>query len=369
MQPLLIAALSGRMLAASAHRAGCDAVVLDLFNDLDTRRYAYQSRAVADGAGEFRISELLRGVTEFYNSCSGIVVGSGFEDKPEILRELSQGRTFYGNSAEIVMLMKQPKRFFALLDSLGIPHPDVSLVPPEQTTGWLVKRIGASGGAHIQWVSDRVNSDENSYFQRYVRGRNMSILFAADGKQARILGVNEQWTVAVNGEPSFCYGGAISHVTLTPDIYRPIEEQLHRLVAASGLIGLNGMDFVVTQDGYFVLEINPRPTATVDLYDSDWPQGLLAVHVRACCGELPQFLPEKQGVRAHAIVYARRPISVSQECRFPEWCSDIPEAGASISLHAPICTVHVSGNSAEEVKQKLKERQAVINHALGERVS
>jgi uncharacterized protein len=368
MQPLLIAALSGRMLAASAQRAGRDTMVLDLFNDLDTRGYALHSRAVADDVGHFGTSALLQGANEFYGTCEGIVIGSGFEDKIELMQALTAGRVVYGNAPETVALMKDPTRFFALLDALGIPYPETTLHKPKVASNWLVKQIGASGGAHIQWTHAAQLSLGRAYYQRFVRGRSMSVLFAANGIRAQILGINEQWTVATNPQFPFCYGGAIGKVELASSLYQKIETGLQHIVAASGLVGLNGMDFVLCDDEFFVLEINPRPTATIDLYDDDWSQGLLAVHISACRGELPSALPESETIRAHALVYASAATTVPEHMEFPDWCSDIPHGNSTIALHAPICTVHASGDDAATVKFELDQRQLFIADAVRARV-
>ncbi len=362
-QPLLIAALSGRMLAASALRGGRSAIVLDLFNDVDTRHYALHSRAIVDEAGGLGASALLQGANEFYSSCDGIVIGSGFEDKTELMQELLTGRIVYGNTTETVKRMKDPTYFYNMLDALDISHPEISLHQPEQLSDWLVKQVGASGGAHIQWAHRAASPQGKIYYQRFVRGKSMSVLFVANGAQAQILGINEQWTVAMRPEFPFCYGGAIGKATLEQPLYQRVEKILDRILQTSGLVGLNGMDFILHDDDILVLEINPRPTATVDLYDGDWSEGLLAVHLRACRGELPDTMPQDETIRAHAIVYASAPMRVTENFVFPDWCSDIPQANSTICLHAPICTVHASGVVSAAVKLELQQRQALITDA------
>ena len=47
------------------------------------------------------------------------------------------------------MTKYRPATFFALLDQLGVAHPETQLDPPRDPDGWLSKRIGGSGGAHV----------------------------------------------------------------------------------------------------------------------------------------------------------------------------------------------------------------------------
>ena len=79
----------------------------------------------------------------------GLVYGAGFEDRPALLARLCRGRTLCGNTPETVARTKDPHTFFATLDALGIPHPEISLIAPRDPQGWLAKRIGGSGGAHV----------------------------------------------------------------------------------------------------------------------------------------------------------------------------------------------------------------------------
>ena len=55
---------------------------------------------------------------------------------------------------------------------------------------------------------------------------------------------------------------------------------LKQLVPVFALKGLNSLDFIHADDCSYVLEINPRPSASMQLYDED----LLNRHIQACEG-------------------------------------------------------------------------------------
>src|SRR5512138_3597467 len=119
--PLLIAAVSGRALAASARRGGYSAVVLDYFADRDCAAPAVACRSVvARGALRFDRRALLAAATELTASgqCGGLVYGSGFESRPTLLRALATGRRLYGNRPDVVRELKDPQRLGALLHDL-----------------------------------------------------------------------------------------------------------------------------------------------------------------------------------------------------------------------------------------------------------
>ena len=365
--PLLLVSASGRGLAQSASRAGMPVVVLDLFNDLDARALAVASRGVAGRNGRFDSRQLLAAAQELCppESCAGLVYGSGLEGRTRLLARLGNGRTLFGNRPETVSALKDPVRFFPLLDSLGIAHPEVRLDPPADVTGWLVKRTGGAGGSHIRQARSRHRARAHRYFQRFQPGRTLSVLFAADGRRARAIGFNEQWTAGVRHCAPYCYGGAMSQPSLPQQTQRRITGLLDDLVQASGLIGLNGLDFILDGDKPFVLEINPRPTATIDLYDADIEGGMLALHLRACRGELPE-IPAVSVVRAHAIVYAAFALRVPVGIEWPEWCTDLPEGGSVIPMGAPVCSVHAAATTSAEARELALARRSRMESSLRE---
>jgi len=369
--PLLLVSASGRALAQSAARAGVPVVVLDLFNDLDARALAVASQNVASRNGKFDSRRLLAAAQELCppERCAGLVYGSGLEGRTRLLARLCNGRTLFGNRPETVAALKDPGRFFPLLDSLGIAHPEVRLGPPTNVAGWLVKRTGGAGGGHVRQARSRHRTRAHRYFQRFQPGRALSVLFVADGRRARVIGFNEQWTAGVRYCAPYCYGGAVSQAPLPQRTRRQVGGQLDDLVQASGLVGLNGLDFMLAGETPFVLEVNPRPTATIDLYDADFDGGLLALHLCACGGELAEIPTTAKVARAHAIVYASVALRVPVGIEWPEWCTDLPEGGSVIPMGAPVCSVHAQAATNAGARDLVLARRSRMEDSLWERAA
>ncbi|MBI3527990.1 MAG: ATP-grasp domain-containing protein [Betaproteobacteria bacterium] len=361
--PLLVVSASGRALAQSAARCGLQVVVLDLFNDMDVRALAVASRSVAARNGKFDARRLLAAAQAMCSPdwCSGLVYGSGFEGRTGLLAQLARGRTLFGNAPGTVAHLKDPAHFFRMLDAFGFAHPETRLDPPADVSGWLVKRTGGAGGSHVEPARSRHRARPGRYFQKLQSGRTLSVLFAADSRDARVIGINEQWTAGIAQCTPYCYGGAVSGIVLPESVQARVATLLSRLVRATGLVGLNGLDFILDADDEpYVLEINPRPTATIDLYDADFEGGLLALHLRACRGELPDMQrPDRS--RAHAIVYATAPLRVPAGMNWPEWCTDIPESGSLIPAGAPICSVRAHAASSAQARDMAMVRRGMLN--------
>jgi predicted ATP-grasp superfamily ATP-dependent carboligase len=346
--PYLIAAVSGRALAAAARRAGGRAIVLDLFDDLDTRATAAASRRVAgDLASGFDGPALLAAAGNLAPR-SPLVYGAGFEDRPDLLAALANGRQLCGNPPEVLARVKDPARFFALLDRLGIPHPAIALSAPARAEGWLTKRVGASGGVHIRPAGADAPGDGARYYQRRVPGRAASALFLADGRQARVLGFSEQWTESDGADGPYRFGGAARPADIDARLARRLADAVHSLAPAAGLVGLNSADFMVRGDGFDLIEVNPRPGATLDIFDPDATAPLFRLHVEACDGRLPGAWAAAAGAAATAIVYADRAIAVPEATLWPDWAADRPPPGTAVGRGEPICTVGARARTARE---------------------
>ena len=331
---LLVIASSARALAASGRRAGYEIAALDLFGDEDLTEVAFASERVARArSGGFKSQDLVlaanRVAPAFGKPLCAFVYGSGFEDRPELLAELAAGRRLFGNSPAVVARCKDPVAFTAILDELGLPHPEIRIELPHQPDGWLVKRIGGAGGIHIRAARNARPSPKN-YYQRLVAGTPVSALVLANGRDAKILGLSEQWTAPSPTAP-FRFGGAAAPATLPRTLQRQIAQAAAQLAQRLELIGLNSLDVIadIPRSKFSVIEVNPRPGATLDVYERLLGASLLELHLRACCGELPSFGRARSRPRAAAsvILYTNEELSISREISWPEWTADRPKAG------------------------------------------
>lgn len=366
--PILIAAVTGRALAASAARAGWPVVVLDYFADRDTGTVAKACRSVVSPHGlRFDRRLLLAAADDLApkSASGGLVYGSGLEGRIPLLTRLAAGRRLFGNTPAVVAAVRKPEAFFPLLDRLGIRHPEVRYTAPADPSGWLVKEPGGAGGTRVRPAGRRRVRAE-AYFQRRMPGKACSVLFLADGRRTFVVGFNEQWTSASHSSLPFLYGGAVGQFPLPPAVELDLRTRLDALVAATGLVGLNGVDFLLDDESWSVLEVNPRPTATLELYDPDYDRGLFDAHLRACAGELPASAPLTRIARASTIVHATHPWLVGADFSFPQWCRDLPQSGTRIVRGHPVCTVHAEAATPDAAVALVRERQRAAERIFGD---
>jgi predicted ATP-grasp superfamily ATP-dependent carboligase len=130
------------------------------------------------------------------------------------------------------------------------------------------------------------------------------------------------------------------------------------------LRGLNSADFLVREDGFDLLEVNPRPGATLDIFAGN-PDTLFQMHLDACDGLLPDPAPEWPGAAAAAVVYATADIHPPSRFTWPVWAADRQGPGEAVPLGAPICTVLAAAADAAAAEHLVHRRAAEVLARLG----
>ncbi len=346
---LLIIAQSGRALAQFARKADLRCVVLDCFGDEDTGEYADAVEVVGSADHGFDANRLLAAV-EKYSPASqviSIVAGSGFEDRPDLLAAVSEGRQFTGIAPGTIRSVKDPALFFHTLRRLQIPHPEILLEGEPTGEGWLMKRIGGCGGTHIRYWRSGGSLLPGYYLQREVQGTPMSAVVLSNGREARVIGYNELWLSPAADQP-FRFGGAVS-VWPDPAVQLAVIYAVQELLQPYDLIGLFGIDVVRDSSGEIaILEVNPRPPATFPLHEGT--ESLLAAHLAACAGEMPDWQADKATHRAQAILYAETAFTIPSDWQWPDWTADRPAPGTVIHRGEPLCTVLAEADTALEAR-------------------
>jgi len=277
-----------------------------------------------------------------------VLLGGGFDGAAAVLHGLADRYRVLNTSPQSWAAARDP----LLFTRLGILTPETRVSPPPSPVGWLRKDADGSAGLAVSAAAAPPQSPVaaarprgSAYWQRRSVGVPVSLLFCAHAGGVLPVGVNRQWCSPAPGLP-FRFGGVASGFEPAPARGDAVRAQLLdaavRVTAATGLRGLASLDAMLDRSGQVhALELNPRPTASVELYDREAP-GLLRLHIAAVLGQaLPQWVAPS-GSRALAVVYARhlrvagpRPGSAS------DW-----RCGATVAAGAPLCTVHAAAADA-----------------------
>jgi predicted ATP-grasp superfamily ATP-dependent carboligase len=367
LKQLIIAAPSARGYAQAA--AACDygVIALDAFVDGDTRLVATQSFQVKMTDFALDKADFKRLFVEITSSIhlgevEGFLYGSLFDNAPELLAWVAERVRLIGNAPEAMQAAKSLE-FFKLLDKLGIRHPEVHLELPENTTSWLSKRFGGTGGMHIQLAT---LDDSGDYFQRKIDGKPISMLFVADGKTTRLIGFNEQFVAPIVDMP-YRFAGAVGGVVLSKNVQQQFCHAAQQLTAALGLRGINSLDAILQDETLWILELNPRLSATFHLYPN-----LLPAHIQGCAGELIDIDLQANTSNAQLIIYAADNVNISANFAWPSWVADIPavntaDSSVIIQKDAPICTVQATAKDAESAHKLVLQRATELREMFNDK--
>jgi predicted ATP-grasp superfamily ATP-dependent carboligase len=363
----------------AARQAGYKVTAIDGFADQQTVAAAEMTIVVNYDEYGFDAEALLAAVAKLDASrYLGFVYGSGFETQPDLLERIAALIPLIGNSALIVGAINAPDSFFSALARGNILCPKVYKELPGDVDSkvYLKKLVGGCGGTHISFANvDSGKSCNQYYYQQFVSGQSVSLLFVSNSRTVEVIGFNEQWLSQTEMLP-FRYGGAVSNVELSQAVKQQLITAAEKITVTFGLLGLNSLDAVVNNGLVYVLEINPRLSASFDLYEADKlyeannvALNLMNVHIQAShAAELLKFKAATV-CKAHAVVYAISDIVIASTFSWPAWVLDIPlliSPQKEIRLLAgePICTVMAQAESAEKSKQLIDARLAEIQQLL-----
>ncbi len=380
---VLVAGLSVRAAAESAARAGFEVTAVDAFSDLD-QHAAVRCLAPVQPFSARAAARAARGVR-----CDAAVYLANFENDPEAVDELAAGRRLWGNSSAVLWRVRDPRLLKQALDQHGIATPALRFgrgqpprgglpPPPSSPRRWLVKPLRSGGGHDVRPWHPGTAVPPGCYLQEVVDGTPVSAAFVAAGGRTTLLGLSR---ILVGdgafGAEGFRYCGNI--LTTVDDRPGSEDEALMSaagdvaaaLAGAFGLVGVNGVDFMVHGGVPHPIEVNPRWSGSMELIERAYGLSIFAAHAGACAnGSLPSLDLAAAGRRAgavgKAVVFARRDLTVGDTSRWlgDESVRDVPRPGERIAAGRPICTVFAAGPDAAACRNGLVRRAERVYAAL-----
>ena len=92
-------------------------------------------------------------------------------------------------------------------------------------------------------------------------GTPASASVVAAKREAFLVGTTEQ--LVGNGTRPYIYRGNIAPLTADREVLEALGEASIAIAREFGLVGFNGLDFVIDGSTPYVLEVNPRPTGAM----------------------------------------------------------------------------------------------------------
>jgi uncharacterized protein len=350
------------MLADLALRDGQRVVAFDLFGDLDLRR---STSRVVTRSGLTALVDAAATVRAY-----GVVYGASFENHPALVARLSERHALLGNTPQTLRSARDPRRLAAALRDAGLAYPRTLATAPDDPSGrWLRKPLRSGGGTRVRaWSGGALPA--GTVVQEHVDGVACSAAAVGNGADAVVLGITEQLVgQRAFGVRGYRWCGNVVPPRLPAGERDALLGQARAICsclgAAFALRGLFGVDLIWDGERAWTIEVNPRPTASLEAIEAAQPVGAFAAHLRACAGELPRVQAARAGAAGKAILFATEDVVVGDSERWlGRGVRDVPHPGERIAAGRPICTVVSAAATPEEALAALEERAAQLRAEL-----
>jgi uncharacterized protein len=370
---VLIVGVTTRGLAISAARAGYRVTAIDAFGDLDLRKAATVITPRCTPAMPF--NPITAAIAAEAVSAGWVAYTSNLENYPAAVGRLAQGRRLLGNPPAVLAQVRNPVVLSAFLRRKGFAVPLTRASPPASPGAetWLLKPRRSGGGHGVRQWRWGQSLPRSSYLQQQISGIPGSVIFAANGGSAVVLGLSRQLVGDSRfGAKAFRYCGSLLGGGVSPvfprhkELLETASAMACEVTRSFGLIGLNGIDFIARNGVPHAIEVNPRYSASMELLERSLGLSLFELHVRACDGILPPELQPEPGIEGKAIVFAKRDVVVGQSDAWltrPD-VADVPHPGESIPTGRPICTVFAQAPDQSTCVRRLVRQAGLVYRRL-----
>lgn len=399
---IVVLGASARAFAVSAAAAGFAVRAADLFADLDLAAAAASCVSVASAPGAASATPYpwsLAAAARSMPAGDPFVYTGGLENHPRLLAAIAAERPLAGNGPEPLRVLRDWRQVAEAARRAGAVFPETFLDPaglPTDGTFLVKPAAGAGGRGILPWTHATARfaarePDAAHLWQRIIPGAAWSATALMQAGHGRLVGVarqlvGERWCHA----SPFSWCGAVTGParlgsSLSPATLAPLERLAGGLAALSEGMGLVGFDFVVDAAGRpHVLEVNPRPTASMELFERRGILRLAADHLAACGIALPivggrDVASPADVPWAKGVLFADRAIPVDEpllarllSCA-EAWTAaddgwpaiaDIPRPGQTLPPGGPVVSVFARGPAAAEALAAVRDRVAAVDRLV-----
>ena len=376
----VLAALNGRGVICSSQRFGCKLGIMDVFGDKDCLISVPLWQHIGTCfPGQIGIDskKFLNSVSVFKNKgFKGLVIGSGFEGKYDILRQANEILPLYANSLSVFKCIENPSMFFEKLKLLEVPFPQVNFSAysfEDVGSDWILKDLASSGGCGIKKKFGK-KSKSSEYFQKQLAGTAVSLSFFADGQNVMPLGYSRPVTTRQSNLP-FVFCGLDGPVELNDSTDQEALRISKLIMQKFKLRGFNGIDFLVSDKAVHFLDLNPRITAAFEILQESYSFCFFDRHIHltsdfssnACISESVPAM-KKKIISGFRIIYAESDFYMNEHCQESlfnnKFLTNIPNRKYFFKKYEPVCSVFLRSNSIVELQRALDDKVDFVYNKL-----
>ena len=236
---------------------------------------------------------------------------------------------------------------------------------------FILKPVKGSGGYDINLLNNETEIQFNKgefILQEYVSGINLSSSILSTETESKTIINSRLLTMHDFGKNnSFIYVGNILPLTKKSimgeikdieNLNKKMKITSENLAKEFNLIGSNGVDYILNENGLYVIEINPRLQGTFECVEKTLGINMLEAHIKACHGELIE-IPKPRCYSYKKIIYS--PTRMKYQKTDLDNIYDLPHIGSITEKGEPLLTIIDSDRDFEKLYKKVELTHEKVN--------
>ena len=384
MEKLLLIGINTRSMLNSALKLDYEIFSTSYFSTSDTPQIKNQKIILEEKNNEssgifednFNSSYILETSKDFIDEADYIIPISGIS--PGEFSKKDQ-KKILGNK-DVSQIENKFKFYEKIKDEFNVPETflikdvdeaiEISENKPE--VKYIIKPVKGSGGYDINLLNNdstiQLNDNENYILQEYIDGINLSssILASKDRKKtimnSRLLTEND-----FKNNNSYIYIGnilpltkesSLSNIGNIDEINKQMIETSQNLAYKFDLIGSNGVDYILNENGLYVIEVNPRIQGTFECVEKSLQINMLDAHIKSCMNESVK-IPKAKYYSYKKIIYS--PCRNKYSKIDLDNIYDLPHIGTITEKSEPLLTIIDKDTDFKKLYEKVENSSRIIN--------
>ena len=384
MEKLLLIGINTRSMLNSALKLDYEIFSTSYFSTSDTPQIKNQKIILEEKDNEssgifednFNSSYILETSKDFIDEADYIIPISGIS--PGEFSKKDQ-KKILGNK-DVSQIENKFKFYEKIKDEFTVPETflikdvdeaiEISENKPE--VKYIIKPVKGSGGYDINLLNNdstiQLNDSENYILQEYIDGINLSssILARKDIKKtiinSRLLTEND-----FKNNNSYIYIGnilpltkesSLSNIGNIDEINKQMIETSQNLAYKFNLIGSNGVDYILNENGLYVIEVNPRIQGTFECVEKSLQINMLDAHIKSCMNESVE-IPKAKYYSYKKIIYS--PCRNKYSKIDLDNIYDLPHIGTITEKSEPLLTIIDKDTDFKKLYEKVENSSRIVN--------
>ncbi len=216
---------------------------------------------------------------------------------------MNMGVPILGTAAEDVDAAEDRERFDQILEQCQIPRPAGETVYTAEEAKKAAKKLGypvlvrpsyVLGGQGMQiciqdsdveefiGIINQIAQDHPILVDKYISGKEIEVDAVCDGEDVLIPGIMEhiERTGVHSGDSISVYPAP----SITPEVEEKLVEYTRKLAVALHVKGMINIQFIVTGEDVFIIEVNPRSSRTVPYISKVTGIPIVPLATKVICG-------------------------------------------------------------------------------------